>query len=146
MTMADLVVVMGNNRVQQVGPPLEVYKRPNNRFVADFIGSNNLLPGEVTGAGELTVLGQRLAAPVPAGAAGAVSLSVRPEDVVLHTDAPAGPAFEGRVTFVRDLGRTVETFVRVGEHELSVLGAQPLAEGTTVWLEVPPDESVVLTG
>src|SRR5690606_19321286 len=40
MTMADLVVVMGDNRVQQVGPPLEVYRRPVNRFVADFIGTN----------------------------------------------------------------------------------------------------------
>jgi len=144
MTMADLVVVMGNNRVQQVGTPLEVYRRPVNRFVADFIGSNNFLPATVAGAGAVTVLGQQLSMRVPEGATGEVTLSVRPEDVRLHTEAPAGPAFEGRVSFVRDLGRTVETFVTVAGNELSVLGAPALAEGTAVWLEVPEDAGVVL--
>ena len=144
MTMADLVVVMGNNRVQQVGTPLEVYRRPVNRFVADFIGSNNFLPATVAGAGAVTVLGQQLSMLVPDGATGEVTLSVRPEDVRLHTEAPAGPAFEGRVSFVRDLGRTVETFVTVAGNELSVLGAPALAEGTAVWLEVPEDAGVVL--
>lgn len=144
MTMADLVVVMGNNRVQQVGTPLEVYRRPVNRFVADFIGSNNFLPATVAGAGAVTVLGQQLSMRVPEGATGEVTLSVRPEDVRLHTEAPAGPALEGRVSFVRDLGRTVETFVTVAGNELSVLGAPALAEGTAVWLEVPEDAGVVL--
>ena len=142
--MADLVVVMGHNRVQQVGTPLEVYRRPVNRFVADFIGSNNFLPAEVLDAGTVSVLGQRLAVQVPGGTKGEATLSVRPEDLRLRTEAPSGAAFEGRVTFVRDLGRTVETFVRVGEHELSVLGAPALAEGTPVWLEVPPEAGVVL--
>ena len=144
MTMADLVVVMGNNRVQQVGTPLEVYRRPVNRFVADFIGSNNFLPATIAGAGAVTVLGQQLSMRVPEGATGEVTLSVRPEDVRLHTEAPAGPVFEGRVSFVRDLGRTVETFVTVAGNELSVLGAPALAEGTAVWLEVPEDAGVVL--
>lgn len=144
MTMADLVVVMGDNRVQQVGTPLEVYRQPANRFVADFIGSNNFLPAEVVDAGTLSVLGQALPAQVPEGVVGSVTLSVRPEDVRLHTAKPATPAFEGRVTFVRDLGRTVETFVRVEDSELSVLGAPSLAEGTAVWLEVPPEAGVVL--
>ena len=142
--MADLVVVMGNNRVQQVGTPLDVYRRPVNRFVADFIGSNNFLPATVVGASTVAVLGQQLSARVPEGATGEVTLSVRPEDVRLYTEAPAGPAFEGRVSFVRDLGRTVETFVTVGSSELSVLGAPALAEGTAVWLEVPEDAGVVL--
>lgn len=144
MTMADLVVVMGNNRVQQVGSPLEVYRRPTNRFVADFIGSNNFLPASVVDANTVTVLGKTLNMRVPAGTVGEVTLSVRPEGVLLHTTEPAAPAFEGRVTFVRDLGRTVETFVRVGEDELSVLGAKALAEGTPVWLEIPADAGVVL--
>ena len=45
MTLADVIVVMGNNRVQQVGVPLEIYNRPINRFVADFIGTNNFSAG-----------------------------------------------------------------------------------------------------
>lgn len=144
LTMADLVVVMGENRVQQVGPPLEVYRRPVNRFVAGFIGSNNLLPAEVTSGGYVRVLGVTLPVSAPQGASDDLTLSVRPEDMWLSTSAPEQPALEGRVVFVRDLGRTVETFVRVGELELTVLGATPLAEGTRVWLEPNPEACVVL--
>ncbi len=145
MTMADLVVVMGDNRVQQMGPPLEVYRRPVNRFVADFIGINNFLPARVAGADGVEVLGRRLAIPPPPGASGEVTVSIRPEDVRMHLETPAGAAFEGRVTFVRDVGRLVETLVRVGEHEIAVIGAPKQAEGTPVWLELPPDASAVLT-
>lgn len=144
LTMADLVVVMGDNRVQQVGAPLEVYRRPANRFVADFIGSNNFLPATVGAGGELSVLGVKVGVPAPASAKGEVTLSVRPEDVRLHEVAPHAGALEGRVVFVRDLGRTVETFVRVGELELTVLGAKPRPEGSSVWLEFDPHASVVL--
>lgn len=145
MTMADLVVVMGDNRVQQVGPPLEIYHRPANRFVAEFIGLNNILRGEVIGQGEIRVLGQSLPLNIPEGAGGAVSLSVRPEKVHLRTEPPpAGGALEGQVAFVRDLGRMVETFVRVQDRELVVVGAPHLPEGTPVWLELPPSDCVVL--
>ena len=44
MTMADLVVVMGNGSIQQAASPVEIYRKPVNSFVADFIGSTNLLP------------------------------------------------------------------------------------------------------
>jgi putative spermidine/putrescine transport system ATP-binding protein len=145
MTMADEVVVMGDNRVQQVGPPLEVYRRPVNRFVADFIGINNFLPARVRADGELEVLGRALERPTPRGVSGEATLSIRPEDVRLHTRPPDRPTFEGRVSFVRDVGRLVETLVRVGEQEVAVIGAPPLEEGTEVWLELPPDAGTVLT-
>ena len=144
MSISDVVVVMEKGHIMQVGSPEDIYARPANRFVADFIGSNNFLPATIAGAGAVTVLGQQLSMRVPEGATGEVTLSVRPEDVRLHTEAPAGPVFEGRVSFVRDLGRTVETFVTVAGNELSVLGAPALAEGTAVWLEVPEDAGVVL--
>ncbi len=145
LTMADLVVVMGAGRVQQVGAPLDIYRQPVNRFVAGFIGTNNLLPAQVTGPREVTVLGVRVPAPVPSGATGAVALSIRPEDVALHVSAPPLPALEGRVSFVRDLGRLVESYVRVGELELTVVTGHGLSEGAAVWLELPPDRAVVLT-
>ena len=71
MTMADLVVVMGNGRIQQAASPVEIYRRPANSFVADFIGSTNLLPvrptaragavvpgGTIPGAGACRPAGQ----------------------------------------------------------------------------------------
>src|SRR5688572_20879359 len=51
MTMADLVVVMGNGRIRQAGTPLEVYRRPADAFVADFIGSTNLLDAQADDGG-----------------------------------------------------------------------------------------------
>lgn len=146
MTMADLVVVMGDNKVQQVGAPLDVYRRPRSRFVADFIGSNNFVPARAAAGGGVEALGRTIPAPSPAGASGEVTLSIRPEDVRLHLSDPGGASFEGRVSFVRDLGRMVETFVRVHEQEIAVIGAPRQAEGTPVWLEFPPEACVVLTG
>src|SRR5499425_2864609 len=73
MTMADKIVVMHDGRVEQIGAPLEVYDRPANRFVAEFIGSPamNFLPAEVTASGASRAA--RLAGgpllPLPAGIA-----------------------------------------------------------------------------
>ena len=120
MTMADVVVVMGDNRVQQAGPPLEVYRRPANRFVADFLGTSNFLIGEVSGRGAngaVRVHGVRVPVALPdwAREGERVTLSVRPEQVRLSTHPPEeGGALQGHVRFVRDLGMLVETFVDVG--------------------------------
>src|SRR5262249_8674566 len=57
MTMADLVVVMNGGEIRQAASPIEIYRRPADRFVADFIGSTNLLDIETGTAGRATVLG-----------------------------------------------------------------------------------------
>jgi len=147
MTMADLVVVMGDNRVQQVGPPLEIYRRPVNRFVADFVGSNNFLPARSVASGSVDVLGVRvpLVADLPQPASGSdVTVAVRPESLSLRSEPSAGGALEGQVTFVRDLGRTVETRVRVAELELIVSGSGGFAEGDRVWVAFPAAGVVAL--
>ena len=48
LAMADRIVVMDLGQIQQAGPPQEVYRRPHNRFVAEFVGTNNILSGTVT--------------------------------------------------------------------------------------------------
>jgi putative spermidine/putrescine transport system ATP-binding protein len=152
MTMADLVVVMGEGRVQQVGSPLEVYHQPWNRFVADFIGANNFLDGVIVGARQVRVLGQTVAADVPAGlpAGTEVTLSIRPEKLRLAADGEEGAGggasagFDGRVAFVRDLGKLVETFVDVHDQRLLVLGAPPLEVGRRVRVTLPTPDCVVL--
>jgi spermidine/putrescine transport system ATP-binding protein len=50
--MADRVVIMNEGRVQQVGAPRDIYRRAGNRFVAEFIGGNNIIPGTIIGHGE----------------------------------------------------------------------------------------------
>ena len=113
MTMADLVVVMGEGRIRQAAAPIEIYRKPADAFVADFIGIDQSAAGR---GRRRRPRGRCSARPfaglsLPAGVHKA-SISVRPEDV--HLTAPGNGAITGTVTFVRDLGGTIETFVEAG--------------------------------
>src|ERR671914_1401229 len=79
MTMSDLVVVMKAGRIEQVGPPLEVYRRPASPFVASFIGRTNLLQGEASGDDAIAVAGRPFDVAGDADLTGDVTISVRPE-------------------------------------------------------------------
>jgi len=90
MTMADKIVVMHDGIVEQIGPPLELYDRPNNLFVASFIGSPamNLIKGEIATDGAPSFRGSGgisvpLAAAPPVGNGEAVVLGIRPEHLRL---------------------------------------------------------------
>jgi putative spermidine/putrescine transport system ATP-binding protein len=146
MTMADLVVVMGEGRIRQAAPPVDIYRKPADAFVADFIGSTNLLPIEIDGAGRLVAAG--VAVPglaLPRNATKAL-LSIRPEDVrIVGADVAA---MIGHVTFVRDLGGTIETFVDVGGSQIvSVTTPRDRGHhvpGDQVGVVLPPEACVVL--
>jgi putative spermidine/putrescine transport system ATP-binding protein len=145
MTMADLVVVMGEGRIRQAGSPLEIYRKPSDAFVAGFIGSTNLIrAGGKAGAGSVgaaSIPGLAL----PDGAE--VTLSIRPEDIRLVD--PQSAAMRGEVVFVRDLGATVETFVRsLGQEIVAVSSPRdrtPVREGAEVGLLIKPEDCVVLS-
>ena len=148
MAMADVIVVMGDNRVQQVGAPLEIYRQPANRFVANFVGRNNFLPAKVVAADAVEVAGVE----VGVGSARAlplvgsdVTVAARPESLRLRAQAREAPALRGSVVMVRDLGRSVETRVRVGEQELVVSGRGGFSEGDEVAVELPDGALVVLS-
>jgi putative spermidine/putrescine transport system ATP-binding protein len=135
MTMADLVVVMGEGRIRQAAPPVEIYRNPADSFVADFIGSTNLIP--VRGG---LVLGHAIA-----GATAGV-VSIRPEDITLT--APGAAARTGRVAFIRDLGATVETFIEIEGQTLTAVCAPrdriALAVGDDVGVDLPASACVAL--
>jgi iron(III) transport system ATP-binding protein len=149
MALSDQVVVMHAGRVQQVGPPLEIYARPANRFVADFIGRVNFLEGRVQRVDpetvSLDVRGRLMTVPRPAGPAreGLVTLVLRPETVRLTASSRPGDAFSGRVTRAVYLGATAEYEVEWGGQPLLVVGSNPLeqgvlAEGTPVAIDFSP--------
>jgi sn-glycerol 3-phosphate transport system ATP-binding protein len=109
MTLADSVVVMNQGRIEQVGVPTEVYRRPATQFVATFIGSPamNLMPGSVTAASVVETSGGRIAFdPVLFDVVDGqqVEVGIRPEDLQF---APPG---DGRLSFakafVEELGAT----------------------------------------
>ncbi len=117
MTMADLVVVMEHGYARQVGSPLEIYRNPASTFVADFIGITNLISGKVSGDDEVTVA----EVPIRVNAGGTlksgdqVTVSVRPEEVhVLSADQRGENRIPGEITFIRDLGASVEISLDCG--------------------------------
>ena len=145
MTMADTVVVMNSGEIRQAASPVEIYRRPADSFVADFIGQTNLIEAEARG-GSISVLGQSIAGlSLPAGVSRA-TLSVRPEDV--HLTAPKAGVLSGTVTFIRDLGGTIETFVDVAGKQI-VSACTPrerpeVSTGQTVGIALTDKDFVVL--
>ena len=112
LSIADRIAVMAHGELRQIGPPLQVYRRPADRFVAEFLGQANLLPARWRdGALQLQQLGIQVKPPgFDSGADGAPALLlVRPEDLLLHArPADAADTVTAQVTFIRDLGATVE--------------------------------------
>jgi len=110
MTLADRIVVLANKGIAQVGAPLDLYERPQNEFVAQFIGSPsmNLLPGEIVTTGAQTTIrldGEGTAvsdvATVESDLGKSVNVGVRPEDLVL---SDGEGLLDGQVGFVEALG------------------------------------------
>ena len=152
MTMSDLVVVMKAGRIEQVGPPLEVYRQPASPFVAGFIGRTNLLRGDASGDGRVAVAGRPFDVAGEADFTGQVAISVRPEAAQLVAgDIPDRNALPGTVVFVRDLGELFECFVDCGLDEHVIVAGSPrdwvpVAQGTTVSVRFPAEECVVVSG
>jgi multiple sugar transport system ATP-binding protein len=120
MTMADRIAVMHDGRIEQLGEPLELYDRPANLFVAQFIGSPamNVFDGAVK-AGSVEALGARW--PARGGAEGQrVKYGIRPE----HLE-PAAAGAEGtiaaEVIVVEPMGAETELLVKIGETPLTVM-------------------------
>jgi ABC-type Fe3+/spermidine/putrescine transport system ATPase subunit len=114
LSLSDRVAVMKDGRVLQVGAPKELYERPRTRFVADFVGTNNLVAGEVLERRDQELIVRTdlgLLRAIPNGAVtGRCVLAIRPENVALCP--AAGSALEGnvvraRVAFVSYLGNTL---------------------------------------
>jgi len=129
MTLSDRIVVMNRGRIVQIGTAHQIYRRPANAFVADFIGKANFLPAHVVSAFpdrlDLDVLGRQLSIPPPEGAPGVgecVTLLVRPEAVILHVN---GDGYPGRVSRVAYLGPIVEYDVEVAGVVLSLTQYNP---------------------
>ncbi|NJC81974.1 ABC transporter ATP-binding protein [Planosporangium mesophilum] len=141
LAVADRVGVMRDGRLEQVGPPADIYLRPATPFVADFVGLSNRLPGRVV-TGAVEVLGSRLPLVDPVGApkdAADVTALVRPEAV----DVAADPDGTGRVLAVSFLGPTSRVTVELPDDVLVVAQVASarlaeLASGTAVRVELHP--------
>jgi multiple sugar transport system ATP-binding protein len=144
MTLGQRICIMNGGRIVQVGPPLEVYKRPTNTFVASFLGNPpmNLLPVRVAeGKGRLAV---RLGAEIlelkagqyptlPAGTA--ITLGIRPESIAEHANASASGRFVGidaEIVQIESLGAETILAARIPGIESEVVARVGPEAGATV--------------
>jgi ABC-type sugar transport system ATPase subunit len=140
MTMGDMIVVMNQGRIEQVGTPQQVYETPKTRFVAGFVGSPpmNFFRGRLIGEGDRVtietgsarfVLPKSLVSGVP-GTARGIDLGVRPQHVALTEGRPDGA-----------LPVTVYAVERLGKENVVVV--QDEARNTFRALTVPSDKIAI---
>jgi spermidine/putrescine transport system ATP-binding protein len=165
LTMSDRLVVMNAGRIEQLGSPRELYEHPATRFVANFIGTSNILTGRLERNGDTWALAGKgpdqrvLVADARDAREGQdVELAVRPEKIVLRTEQDPPPpdrtALKVKVDEVVYLGtstqyRTVtdggDAIAVYRQNASATPGAEVLA-GQVGWLEWPPEHSYVLGG
>jgi ABC-type sugar transport system ATPase subunit len=150
MTLADRIVVLRAGVVEQVGSPMELYERPDNLFVAGFIGSPamNMVPCTIeAGDGQARVRADKhesvpVTAKIPASAVGKKgTLGVRPENLSL-ANGSGQPIFHGRLDILEHLGELTLLYVDCGYSEpiiAKIEGYVRLQRGADIALAAPTE-------
>ncbi|WP_439502024.1 ABC transporter ATP-binding protein [Aminobacter ciceronei] len=130
-TVCDRIAVFNEGRIQQVGTPMGLYEKPANLFVANFLGTANILDGHVVGSGadRLFEVPGAGSIPIPAGTTvpRGAKLVFRPQYATIGTVASDAVALAGTITHREFLGATVRYGVQVGT--ASVLVDVPFHSG-----------------
>lgn len=151
MVMSDRIILMNAGRIVQVSSPRDLYDRPASRFAAEFVGSANLLEAEITathGNEHVTVTAGGLTLRASRATIGPNSRSlvcIRPEAIVMTTEATEANVFAARVGRVSFLGASLNCELNVADLTLRVdMPARTrIAEGDELLFRVAP-ECVVL--
>ncbi|WP_134682598.1 ABC transporter ATP-binding protein [Brevibacillus migulae] len=157
MSMADRVAVMHGGKLVQVDTPTALYSNPVSRFVADFVGSSNILQGsvkETNDVGEtlIEIGGNRLLRSSFPAKKKDVEVIIRPESVRLFTGDATDSTdniLDGTIELSTYLGPTIRYDVKVGDLQFEVdtifEAGNPLLEpGTKVKLEIDPSRVVII--
>ena len=160
LTLSDRIAVFNQGRVLQIGPPRELYERPQSRFVADFIGINNLIDGTVqaadparktltvtTAAGELAALWDERLHP-----GDTCVLCVRPENAAINAPVDGQNRIKGRIAFAAYLGNSLRYDVELEHGQIFKADIRdpwhheefPL--GTAVSVSFPASSTVAIAG
>ena len=146
MSMAQRVAVMNEGRLEQVAPPLEIYRSPATLFTAGFVGSPpiNVMRGRVEGRGEQEVFVGPVTVPVSSDVSGVANLGIRPEHVRLTT--AEGDGVRADVTLIEPLGPETLVHVRLadGIELVARTSAQtPATEGSSVRVALDVSQALV---
>lgn len=151
MTLSDRIAVMRVGQVQQVGTPRDVYDRPDSVFVATFLGTTNLLPGQVGavsgGVAQIAVDGVTVSVRSATATPGeAARLAVRPENLLFSASGPGVPGTIKDVLFQGH--RLIVLFATDGGAELRAFatpGLWTLQKGATAYATWPEDRASIFS-
>jgi putative spermidine/putrescine transport system ATP-binding protein len=156
LTMSDRIAVFNRGRIEQIGTPAELYERPATRFVADFLGETNFIPGRVLRSSgrlcQVDIAGGQFeaTAPRPVADGASVVLAVRPERLKLDPAPPQGAGLTGVLTEIVYLGNARRAVVRLPDgrdcfslHHAKEADAIGIAPGQAVSLSWQPEHSTV---
>ena len=153
LALSDIVSVMHEGNILQIGTPREIYERPANPFVAGFIGMANTLSGHVVSAadasGEVRTPCGSLRCALPAGmrAGDKVLVCLRPEHIEVSALHPGGGnVWEGKVEEAMFLGDTIDGHISVSGQRLRVKvhPSRTLQPDARVYLVISPERCVVI--
>lgn len=156
MVMSDRVIVLNHGRIQQIGTPIEIYDRPANRFVADFIGNSNILHGTVRSFSNQAASVELSDAPLhlacstlrPVRMGDKVSLCFRPENAVLAKEPwpDCKNNLAVKVTRRINMGSYLDYRVLIGERETCVITDRnvDIPEQSSAYLRIDPAHCLCL--
>ncbi len=160
MVISDRIAVMDSGNVVQIGTANEIYEKPANKFVADFIGTMNFMPGEVVevlpdaaGVYVRTELSEKIlcttSGNTTTSAGEKVYASIRPEDVEVFTEPPEAREnlFKGTIAHRAYLGNFLYFFVSVNDTMIRVQVPHhlPQEEGQELYLFLNPQKCMILS-
>jgi iron(III) transport system ATP-binding protein len=149
--VSDHIAVMNHGELVQLGSPNEIYSRPRNSFVADFIGRANLFDAEVKDVSktglviEIAGLGSYVSTEQYPESAKLEKflVSVRPEAVRLHRSLPANQTnvAAGVIEHEENRGATIDHQIMIGDQHLTsmTLNSVQFSRGDKVYVEIPPE-------
>ncbi|MEZ8080881.1 ABC transporter ATP-binding protein [Enterovibrio norvegicus] len=152
-TISDRIAVLDQGVIQQVGPPMELYDNPSNKFVADFLGTANVLHGATrhTECDSIFETSSGICFPYHSKLEGNISLVFRPQSLEFASSAtkPNAILLDGTVKHHEFLGNLVRYGIDVGGQTLMVddphrRGARHFENGSKIQLSLQPDEIVEL--
>jgi len=151
--MCDRVAVMGSGRLVQFGTPFEIYERPRDPFIADFVGRTNKLAGRVSDAGRVAVGPLTLLAAETPPKGRAVTVMIRPHRIEIRPKRSGraetrGNVAAGRVVRTIYVGDLFQYEVDIGPGVVQVekptaAGPQPFNQGDEVELEWAAGDTLV---